>query len=101
MRSATSDLCHFRTKCTAAKKNSFDHIVGAHEQRLRNIDAKRLGGPRIDHQVVFGRRLHRVLRNIESSNPLHCAQHPACGRRSFLLCYIGVSDHEPTVARDF
>jgi hypothetical protein len=40
-------------------------------------------------------------RNIESSNPLHCAQHPACGRRSFLLCYIGVSDHEPTVAGDF
>ena len=40
-------------------------------------------------------------RNIESSNPLHCTQHPACGGRGILFCYIGVSNHEPIVAGDF
>jgi hypothetical protein len=36
--------------------------------------------------------------NIELPNPLHCAQHPARGRPSILLGYIGVSDQEPIVA---
>jgi len=38
-----------------------DHLIGAREQRLRHFEAERLGGLQIDHQLVFGRRLHRQV----------------------------------------
>src|SRR6266436_10294459 len=37
---------------------SFDHLVGAREQRRRHIEAERLNGFKIDDQLVLGRRLH-------------------------------------------
>jgi len=40
---------------------SFDHLVGEREQPVRNLEAERLGGLEIDHQLVFGRRLHRQV----------------------------------------
>ena len=36
----------------------FDHLVGGHEQRGRNCEAERLGGPEVDDEFKFGRRLH-------------------------------------------
>jgi len=39
----------------------FDHLVGAAEQRRRHIEAERLRGLEIDHQLVFRRRLHRQI----------------------------------------
>jgi hypothetical protein len=42
-------------------RHSFDHLVGAGEQRRRNREAQRLGSLEIDHQLVFGRRLHRQI----------------------------------------
>ena len=38
-----------------------DHLVGAGEQHRRHIKAEGLGRSQIDHQFVFGRRLHRQV----------------------------------------
>src|SRR3974390_2265351 len=40
---------------------SLDHLVGAGEHRIRPSQANRLRSLEIDHQFVFGRRLHRQV----------------------------------------
>jgi hypothetical protein len=40
---------------------SFDHLVGASENRCRNVQTERLGGLQVDHEFVLGRRLHRQI----------------------------------------
>jgi hypothetical protein len=39
--------------------NLFDHLVGTREQRCWHINSEHLGGLKVDHQLVFGRCLHR------------------------------------------
>jgi hypothetical protein len=39
----------------------FDHVVCALLENPRNIEAERLGGVEIDHQLVFYRGLHRQV----------------------------------------
>ena len=51
----------FRNVPTAEMPASFDHLVGAGEQRRRHVEAERLGGLEVDHQLVLGRRLHRQV----------------------------------------
>src|SRR3974377_1574656 len=38
-----------------------NHLVGAGEHRGRHVEADRLGSLEVDHQFVFGRRLHRQV----------------------------------------
>src|SRR4051794_1961687 len=48
----------------------FDHLVGSNHQRRRNIEAKRLGGPQVDHQLELRGLLDRKvgwLRTLEDT----------------------------------
>ena len=42
----------------------FDHLVGTGEQLRWHCDAECLGGLKIDHQFVLGRRLHRKVSRL-------------------------------------
>jgi len=39
--------------------HSFDHLVGAGEQRRRHLETQRFGGGQIDGEIEFGRLLDR------------------------------------------
>jgi hypothetical protein len=48
-------------RCRAARGGSLYHLVGAREHGRRHVEAERLGGLEVDHQLVLGRRLHRKV----------------------------------------
>src|SRR5262249_46976047 len=49
---------------------SFNHLVGAGEQRRWNVYAKRLGGDQVDDQVEFGRLLHWYVGRLRPAQNL-------------------------------
>ena len=53
-----SPILSFERVNGLVRRASFDHLVGAGEQRRGHVEAECLGGAQVDHQLVFGRRLH-------------------------------------------
>src|SRR5262245_12296956 len=54
----------------ALRASSFDHLVGAHEERLRNGEANRLGGGQVDDEFKFCRLLDRDIGGLRSTEDL-------------------------------
>ncbi len=69
----TSGMCQQRTVA-----NLLDNLVGVSDKRWRHVEAERLSGPQVDHQLVFGRLLDRQLCRFRA---LEDAIHIGCSAR--------------------
>ena len=50
-----------KTVSRADCNHLFDHLVGTDEERLRDCESKRFGGPEVDHQLELGRLFDRKV----------------------------------------
>src|SRR5207244_6984734 len=58
----TAVECQLRTRAPQQNLVLFNHLVGARKQRWRHLDAERLGGFGVDHQLELARLLDRQIR---------------------------------------
>src|SRR5262249_8713996 len=60
---ATTRFRSLPATCSAGlrRRNLFHDLVGARQQHRRYVEAQRPRRPQVDHQLVFGRRLHRQI----------------------------------------
>src|SRR5260370_15614613 len=48
-------------------RGSLDHLVSAQQKRLRNFEAERLGGRKVDDEFEFGRLLDRDVGGLRTA----------------------------------
>ena len=53
-----------------SRRSSFDHLVGAQQERFRDRQAERLGGREIDDELEFGRLLDRDIAGLRPAQNL-------------------------------
>src|SRR5262245_42391166 len=59
--STSSKGAYTRVRLRHGRGPSFDHLVGAGEQRRRHVEAERVGSFEIDYQLVLYRELRRQV----------------------------------------
>src|SRR6516162_6111803 len=59
-----------RSRQLLANDVSFDHLVGDREQLVWNLDAERLSGLEVNHQLELGRLLDRQIGRLRTSKYL-------------------------------
>jgi hypothetical protein len=58
------------SSCSKTREDSFDHFVGAGEQRGRNFKAERSGGRQVDDQFKLGRLHYRQVGRLSTLEDL-------------------------------
>ena len=83
MTAKLTDLGHAAQSTPTVPDVLFDHLVGAEQDRCRNIEAERLGGFQIDHEFKFCRLLDRQIGGLVAleNAPDIDAGLPICLRR--------------------
>src|SRR5262245_23753427 len=54
-------ICQSRLNALQQKTQLFDHLVGEREQIVGDLEAERLGGPEVDHELELGRLQNRQV----------------------------------------
>ena len=56
--------------CDRIRSASFDHLVGAQQERFRDCQSDRLGGRQIDDEIELGRLLDRKVSRLRAAQNL-------------------------------
>src|SRR6516225_9106299 len=79
--------------CSGVAVASFDHLVGAGEQRRRDGEADRFGSCHVDNKLHLGRKLYwQIARLFPFQNPVH-----EVGTAAVVLAQLDAIAHQTAI----